>query len=254
MIVAVSGGLLVAAFARAREAADRMQCQSNLRQIGIAAHTYHNDYDALPPPTMSNAELPKEKRLSWLFQMVPYIAADVLFSQADKQKGWEAEENRKVALAQYKMYLCPCSPDRSSLSTLAFTDYIGITGIGVNSDVLPKGDPKAGPFWFDPTNPKHRRTLKEIADNDGTSSTLFAVETLTDNGPWIAGGYPTCRGLEPERPPYLGPTGQFSSRHRVTNVVFADCSTRGLRPNIDPGVFEALATYAGGEAVTLPDD
>jgi prepilin-type processing-associated H-X9-DG protein len=56
------------------------------------------------------------------------------------------------------------------------------------------------------------------------------------------------RGLDPRRQPYIGDGRQFGGRHwGGANVVFADGSVRFVHEGIDPHVFEALSTIAGGE-------
>src|SRR5437867_689693 len=47
-IIAVLMALLLPAIQKVREAANRMLCASNMRQLGVAAHSYHNDHESLP--------------------------------------------------------------------------------------------------------------------------------------------------------------------------------------------------------------
>jgi prepilin-type processing-associated H-X9-DG protein len=91
---------------------------------------------------------------------------------------------------------------------------------------------------------------------------MFIAETSWENGPWTAGGFPTVRGLAFNGMPYFGKNGQFCAVHRrsvlsngpmLTNIVFADGSVRAFSETIEPKVFEAMATIAGGEAIDLPE-
>jgi Tfp pilus assembly protein PilE len=55
-VVAVSGGLVLTAVPKVREAAARMQCSNNLKQIVLSAHNIHSSYNFIPsnPDTVSD--------------------------------------------------------------------------------------------------------------------------------------------------------------------------------------------------------
>jgi prepilin-type N-terminal cleavage/methylation domain-containing protein len=77
-IIAVLIGLLLPAVQKVREAANRMQCANNLKQIALACHNYHDTYAALPP-----SRLDHRGGLTWAVQLLPYMEQDNFFKQWD---------------------------------------------------------------------------------------------------------------------------------------------------------------------------
>src|SRR5262245_20971893 len=75
-IIAILIGLLVPAVQRVRESAARTQCANNLKQIGLAAHLYHNFHHALPPSRVSTHEGP-----TWAWLLLPYLEQQTLFEK-----------------------------------------------------------------------------------------------------------------------------------------------------------------------------
>jgi prepilin-type N-terminal cleavage/methylation domain-containing protein/prepilin-type processing-associated H-X9-DG protein len=92
-IIAILMALLLPAIQKVREAANKMICASNLKQLGIAAHNYHGDYDRLPPgyygPMRENGSTnvgpdTDPQRGPWvgcLVPLLPYIEQDNLYKQ-----------------------------------------------------------------------------------------------------------------------------------------------------------------------------
>jgi len=240
LIVVLSAGLTAAAIGTVREAAARMSCTNNLKQIGLSVGTYGDQYDKLPP-AMPNPNLRPDQRLSWIVAIVPFVEASNLYSRMDKDKGWEAEENRFAALMRWRTFECPSFPQGTPVSTLVPTNYIGVAGLGADAATLPKGDPGAGLFGYD-------REVKP-KDIQGRASNLLAVaETGRAEGAWTAAGRPTVRGLEADGSPYLGRGGQFGGLHRHgTNVLMADGSVRSLSDDTSAAVLESMAVIGGGE-------
>ncbi len=100
-IIALLMALLLPAIQKVREAANRMICASNLRQIGIAAHHYHNDYGRLPPgyygPVRRNGGTvvpPDDPRGPWvgcLVVLLPYLEQQQLSNDLrDSQQTYPA--------------------------------------------------------------------------------------------------------------------------------------------------------------------
>jgi prepilin-type processing-associated H-X9-DG protein len=239
LILVVVGGLLVTAVARVREAGAKVQCWNNLRAIGLALDNYQDTNNHFPQAAEPNLSLPPERRLSWLVSIGPYVEATNIFVRMDRQQGWDAEENRYLALTVLRYLQCPSHPDRPPVSTLAPTHYVGITGLGTDAATLPPEDSRAGFFGYD-------RTLTLPGRKNGTSALLVAIETAQADGAWTAGGWPTVRGLEENGPPYLGIDGQFGGTHRGgANALFADASVRFLRTPGDSPALRAIVTIQG---------
>jgi len=120
-IIALLMALLLPAVQKVREAANRMLCASNLRQIGIAAHNYHNDYLQLPPGYIGQMGLQNPpnytntQQIGCLVLLLPYLEQDNLFKQLQINTNlqqtslpwWTNSINFTMAQTKLKMFKCP---------------------------------------------------------------------------------------------------------------------------------------------------
>jgi prepilin-type processing-associated H-X9-DG protein len=242
VVIILAAGLLTTAVGRMRDKAARTSCANNLHALALAAaNSAASNSDCYVQAARPNPSLPFEKRLSWLFELTPYLESGSIYSDVEKDKAWDADENRFAALTKYNWFACPAYPEQSPESTFFPTHFIGLAGIGCNAAQLPKDDPRAGFLGYE-----RKMRFGEFS----TSTVVLAMETSQATGAWTAAGPPTVRGLEQDGLPYLGIGGQFGGNHRgVANAVFADGSVRSLRESIDPGVLEAIATIKGRDEV-----
>lgn len=255
MMVAVALSAVLAALAlflqRPSEAAQRDACRRNLRLIAAGLAQYSVQFGSFPAGTVPNDRLPPERRLSWLF--VVWAFFDQWNWLLNLALPWDAPSNRLTrghgvdeppeAVGRMTYLTCPAADGSADERRPGWTWYVGVAGVGRDAAELPNGHPRAGVFGYD-----RRTTSADV--KDGLSDTLLLAETRVVNGPWTAGGRAPVRGLDPDRRPYIGRGRQFGGLHRGgVNVAFADGSVRFLRGSIDPQVFEALSTVAGGESL-----
>ena len=110
-IIAILIGLLLPAVQKVREAAARMSCQNNMKQLGLAAHNYESSNGSLPPSSDISAAGP-------LYRLLPYIEQDNLFRQMNLPSSmttfwWNYSGAVTNAHAKIKGLLCPSVPEFS---------------------------------------------------------------------------------------------------------------------------------------------
>jgi prepilin-type processing-associated H-X9-DG protein len=245
-LVLIVGSLLIVAIGKVREAANKTQCVNNLKQVGLAVHNYRDTFRYFPPAGRINANLPVEKRLGWLYLVVPFVESDNIYRQIDQDQAWDSEMNRVIPLTVwYRVYQCPSYLDRPPDSKFIPTHYLGITGLGIKAATLPLDDPKAGFFGYE-------RKLRIEDVKKSFSTTLAVVESAWPTGAWTTAP-DSVRGLDPAGSPYLGVPQQFGGNHPGgANVLFADGSVRFLENSFDPQEFERMATISGGTPPSSP--
>src|SRR5262249_1456363 len=131
--------------------------QTNLKQIGLALHNFHDNFGYLPGGIYGPDGKPG---LSWRVAILPYIEQDVLFRQFKLDEPWDSEHNKKLIEKMPKQYASPTGSGEPGT-----TFYRGFTGQGTVMDLRQSGRPGA-------VIPARRFT--DITD--GTSNTLIVAE------------------------------------------------------------------------------
>jgi prepilin-type N-terminal cleavage/methylation domain-containing protein/prepilin-type processing-associated H-X9-DG protein len=123
-IIAILIGLLLPAVQKVREAASRMKCQNNLKQIGIALHAHHDTIQKFPPgyarSRLADQSPPESPVTFWTYFILPYMEQGALYNRAPQvlAPNWTDGGNyQSLVEAQVPMYRCPSTTDQPTYSS-----------------------------------------------------------------------------------------------------------------------------------------
>jgi prepilin-type N-terminal cleavage/methylation domain-containing protein/prepilin-type processing-associated H-X9-DG protein len=177
-IIAILIGLLVPAVQKVRDSAARAQCQNNLKQIGLALHSYHDTYKHFPSNRRPSAT--NTIRQSWITYLLPYFEQRNILAIYDPTVNWSAPANAPAVNTRIAILECPSSPnperldyvpENPAVSVAACTDYANV--YGVDPRLASLGLVSQVGVGILPNNTKPR-----IADvRDGTSNTILVTES-----------------------------------------------------------------------------
>lgn len=214
--------LLLPAVQASREAARRMQCSNNLKQIALAMHNYHDVHKSFPPAYTVDAN--GEPLHSWRTLLLPFLEQQALYQQIDLSEPWDSPKNKPFNNVLIQMYRCPSNPSSTDCS------YVAV--IGKNT-------------LFQGSTP-----IKMADIVDGTSNTIMIVEMQSNPRNWME---PVDLDASKMTLNINGGSNEPGSLHPGgMNVSMADGSVRFISQTIDKRTFEAMLTIDGGETVRLP--
>ncbi len=280
-IIAVLIGLLLPAVQKIREAANRMKCSNNLKQIGLGFQNYHATMDRFPSGYISGAPSFNAEGTGpgwgWGALLLPYLEQDNLYRQINLNLDIRDSANAAARVKPLPGFRCPSDQPKAdtfavvdagggTLTTVAFGNYVGVGG---TYEVTAFPDSGNGVLY--------RNSQVRVADiTDGSSNTIFAGERHSGKSPmttWVGAvtgcvNPPLVAGYDNEGPATLiltntGPAADgrvpnnpldhvedTSSRHTGgVMFLYGDGSVRFLRHTLNPKTWEALGTRAGGEVL-----
>ncbi len=247
-ILAVLIALLLPAVQKVREAAARVSCQNNMKQIGLAFQTHHDTRGRFPyggvqvpfpggsqADTKQTTPQGREQSWSWAYNVLPYIEQEPLYKNPN---------STAVRGTPVKGYYCPARRGPEVYNGAAKIDYAGNAGTapdGSNGVVM------------------HTQlgAIRSTDITDGTHCTVLVGEkqlnraafgeSADDNESYCTPGWNDWEvyrgGSDPpapddDRPCDLAPSRAFGSAHPVGfNVAFCDGSVRFLRYTVNGTVW-----------------
>ncbi|MFO0879191.1 MAG: DUF1559 domain-containing protein [Gemmataceae bacterium] len=279
-IIAVLIGLLLPAVQKVREAAARMQCANNLRQIGLALHGYHDAHLRLPPGYVSGVNSAGDDTgpgWGWAAHLLPHLEQTNLAAQIDLTQPIEAPLHAQARTTRLRVFLCP-SDELPLTFTAAKRDTTGnvLQGLADLAAASYPGMYGVGEPGVDGDGLFYRNSAIRFADvSDGTHCTIAVGERryLYGETTWVGAvlganmvappGSPmplqvlnsSNNVLGHSRETWEGPTSptepnHFSSRHvGGIHFLFADGHVQFITAAVSYETYKALSTRAGGEAL-----
>lgn len=274
-IIGILVALLLPAVQAAREAARRMSCNNNMKQIALALHNYHDSYGAMPMGWIGlnngiGTTLHSEggPGWGWSAHVLPFIEQVTVGDIIQDTLPMTDAANQPARDTHLPIYRCPSDATSQDFFDLDVSgtpvripgaNYVGMFGTTelVDCEALPPGVQckSNGPFF-------HNSSTRFRDFLDGTSNTLLVGERYSKHGQstWLGaipgGDEAFARILAiADHPPndksgHLDDPGSYHPAG--TNFAFADGSVHIIVETIDLNVYYALATMQGGEVVTFP--
>jgi prepilin-type N-terminal cleavage/methylation domain-containing protein/prepilin-type processing-associated H-X9-DG protein len=288
-IIAVLISLLLPAVQSAREAARRIQCVNNMKQLAIGIQTYHDAFDRFPIGAIGRStatgQMPAGStyRRPFCIAVFPYIEQSAIYNSYNNLLAFNTPENATTRMTQIRTWICPS--DTTYLFNAGGTfpttvmDYKGNYGINWGTGSFFPQLPGGSPFWI-----AYGASIGEITD--GTSNTMAFMEMLQVPQPngvspvdrrariWNdePGTYQINTRIAPNSAsPDIGQCQNFislqapctntadamlhslgaRSRHPGgVNVALCDGSVRFMKNTVNLMPWQALSTIRGGEVIS----
>ncbi len=273
-IIGILVSLLLPAVQAAREAARRMSCYNNLKQIGLALHNYHDTHQALPMGWIGVDQITRQPHAlgqpgwGWAARVLPFLEQSNTESLVQGDLPITDPSNLPARNTHLALYRCPSDAGSQqffnitgSMPTVRIpvANYVGMAGTQEleNCEPLPIGVQceTDGIFYHNSAT-----NFRDIID--GLSNTFMVGErnSKIDNSTWVGSipgadeGFERFLGIADHAPNTVGAhLDDLSSYHPGgTNFVIADGSVRLFASSFDLQVYKGLATTQGGEPVKLP--
>jgi prepilin-type N-terminal cleavage/methylation domain-containing protein/prepilin-type processing-associated H-X9-DG protein len=262
-IIAVLIALLLPAVQAAREAARRMQCVNNLKQMGIALHNYHDALSAFPPGYIAasrfvDGETDVAPGWSWASMLLPQLDQAPLYAAINVYLPVQAPANATATQTILAAFLCPSDQLPSggtfpvtdglgnTVATVAPSSYGACTGndaadvaLGLNNDGLGNG------LFF------RNSGVRVAAITDGTSQTVLLEERAWGDteGTWVgavAGGV-VLRG------PFNPCPGAGAASYLAPCLVLVHCNMLNTNSDMDSGLDDPSSFHPGGANMLFAD-
>jgi prepilin-type N-terminal cleavage/methylation domain-containing protein/prepilin-type processing-associated H-X9-DG protein len=276
-IIAVLIGLLLPAVQKAREAANRIQCRNNLKQLGLGLHNYHGTHERFPP---AYAAAGLNAGPGWGTFILPYIEQVALSQQVPKGAPfWGGPQATSTAVdggaTPLTIFRCPSDTGPAqnadqgnfavsnyratcgTLTTVIYTADADLGGVMYQNSRVRITDVSDGTSNTTVLGEGRYRVPRQVSTGNALSSALWCGMSGThevagvgnyvwiDNVMWPTGGNPSwARDYVDEA---------FNSNHPDSvHFLFADGSVRGFSSQMDPALRAQMGVRNDGLPLGTP--
>jgi prepilin-type N-terminal cleavage/methylation domain-containing protein/prepilin-type processing-associated H-X9-DG protein len=241
VVIAIIGiliGLLLPAVQKVREAANRIRCGNNMKQIGIAMHNYHSAMGSFPPGTVDGpfgGDVGQHDRSTWPIFLLPYVEQDAQYQQC---QAWLALNtgvmcwNCPTRVDITSSYWCHSDPNSPKVTTFSpdpsdplgqgfHVNYAACAGSTALNAGGASGNALNGSFYWN-----SHTAVTDITD--GSSNTLLSAEIIVS--PDVTGHDVRGRMYNPARQGSTLFTTQYTPNNLAAPDTLEYCQTIPAAP------------------------
>lgn len=198
---------------------EKVRAMSNLQQIGLATHNFHDTFNQFPPEIIAKNPNPAQG-MSWMTGLLPMVSQPAIYQMIAKEEAWNSPTNQRANANVIPEFLHRPGFDERDANGFGMSHYAG------NVHVFGTGK-KMG--------------LRDISD--GTSNTFMAGSVATGYKPWADPS--NLRDLK--NGVTGGPNGFGMPHEGIALLLMADGSVREISGSTAPQLLEGLSLPADGK-------
>jgi prepilin-type N-terminal cleavage/methylation domain-containing protein/prepilin-type processing-associated H-X9-DG protein len=256
-IIAILLGLLLPAVQKVREAASRLKCANNLKQMGLAMHSYHDTRNGLPPGYTATGAYPDGANdttpgWGWAAYLLPYVEQGNLYQSINFAQPVERGVNAGAVQTMLPLFLCPSDPTPAGafavpdafgqpVARMAPSSYAACIGGDESATDGPTG---LGVFY-------RNSQTRFVEITDGLSETILIGEKAWSNAQGVWAGAPSgavlMRGAGNPNP------GSGASFYPAAVLVQAHSHLNNAKTDTDGGLDDFSSNHIGGSNFLFAD-